>query len=61
MDATTPNLNLGLIGNGGFGALVDAMGRVVWACVPTFDGDPSFCALLQPHIDGGDWSLGKCR
>ena len=57
MDATTPNLNLGLIGNGGFGALVDAMGRIVWACVPTFDGDPAFCALLQPHIDGGDWSV----
>ena len=53
----TPNLNLGLIGNGGFGALVDAMGRVVWGCVPTFDGDPAFCALLLPHIDGGDWSV----
>ncbi len=57
MDASTPNLNLGLIGNGGFGALVDAMGRVVWGCVPTFDGDPAFCALLQPHIDGGDWTV----
>jgi GH15 family glucan-1,4-alpha-glucosidase len=57
MNATTPNLNLGLIGNGGFGALIDAMGRVVWGCVPTFDGDPAFCALLQPHIDGGDWTV----
>jgi len=51
------NLDLGLVGNGSFGALIDARGRVVWACVPTFDGDPAFCALLQPRIDGGDWSI----
>jgi GH15 family glucan-1,4-alpha-glucosidase len=51
------NLDLGLVGNGSFGALVDARGRVVWACVPTFDGDPAFCALLQPRIDGGDWAI----
>ncbi|WP_159017288.1 glycoside hydrolase family 15 protein [Cognatiluteimonas profundi] len=57
MTPTTPNLDLGLIGNCSFGALVDACGRVVWGCVPTFDGDPAFCALLQPHIDGGDWTL----
>ena len=56
-DSTMPNLHLGLIGNGSFGALLDARGRVVWACVPTFDGDPAFCALLQPQIDGGDWSI----
>jgi GH15 family glucan-1,4-alpha-glucosidase len=52
-----PTLDLGLVGNGSFGALLDARGRVVWACVPTFDGDPAFCALLGPHIDGGDWSI----
>ena len=52
-----PTLDLGLVGNGSFGALLDAYGRVVWACVPTFDGDPAFCALLGPHIDGGDWSI----
>jgi GH15 family glucan-1,4-alpha-glucosidase len=50
-------LDLGLVGNGGFGALIDRYGRVVWGCVPTFDGDPAFCALLQPRIDGGDWTL----
>jgi GH15 family glucan-1,4-alpha-glucosidase len=30
---------------------------VVWGCIPTFDGDPAFCALLQPRIDGGDWAI----
>lgn len=48
-------LNLGLIGNGSFGALLDARGRVVWGCVPAFDGDPTFCALLSPKRDGGDY------
>jgi hypothetical protein len=52
-----PDLDLGLVGNGSFGALVDARGRVVWSCLPAFDGDPAFCALLQPKIDGGDWSV----
>ena len=52
-----PNLDLGLIGNGSFGALVDARGRIVWGCLPAFDGDPAFCALLQPRIDGGDWTV----
>lgn len=54
---TQNNLDLGLIGNGSFGALLDARGRVVWGCIPTFDGDPAFCALLQPRIDGGDWAV----
>ncbi|MDB5866843.1 MAG: glucoamylase, partial [Betaproteobacteria bacterium] len=57
MTPTVSNLDLGLIGNGSFGALLDAHARVVWGCVPTFDGDPAFCALLQPRIDGGDWTL----
>jgi GH15 family glucan-1,4-alpha-glucosidase len=58
-DASTAaaNLDLGLVGNGSFGALIDARGRVVWACVPTFDGDPAFCALLQPQAEGGDWTI----
>ncbi|HET6434951.1 MAG TPA: glycoside hydrolase family 15 protein [Xanthomonadaceae bacterium] len=51
------NLHLGLVGNGSFGALVDARGSVVWACLPAFDGDPAFCALLQPLLGGGDWSV----
>jgi len=51
------NLDLGLVGNGSIAALIDARGRVVWACIPAFDGDPAFCALLSPRIDGGDFSI----
>ena len=44
------SLNLALIGNGTTSALINAGGDIVWACVPGFDGDPVFCALLQlPH------------
>ncbi|MFP5374628.1 MAG: glycoside hydrolase family 15 protein, partial [Gammaproteobacteria bacterium] len=50
-------LDLGLIGNGSFGALVDGRARIVWGCLPAFDGDPAFCALLQPKIEGGDWAI----
>ena len=42
-------LDLGVIGNCQIGALVDPTGRIVWACFPGFDGDPTFCSLL-----GGD-------
>ena len=52
------NLDLGVIGNGSFGALVDAQARVVWSCLPAFDGDPAFCALLSPRDhDGGDYAI----
>ena len=50
----SPNLDLGVVGNGSVGALVDARGRVVWCCLPAFDGDPTFCSLLSPSAhDGG--------
>ena len=45
----TTNLDLGAIGNGAVGALVDARGRIAWCCLPTFDGDPAFCSLLSPR------------
>jgi len=44
------SLDLGLVGNGSVGALVDARGRIVWCCLPSFDGDPAFCALLSPTL-----------
>jgi GH15 family glucan-1,4-alpha-glucosidase len=51
-------LDLGIVGNGSFAALIDGRGRVVWGCVPAFDGDPTFCALLSPHAhDGGDYTI----
>lgn len=55
---TLPNdLELGVIGNGSVAALIDRHARIVWACLPTFDSDASFCALLSPRHEGGDWSI----
>lgn len=50
------DLNLGIIGNGSYGALIDQRGRVVWACLPRFDSDPIFCRLLNG--DGEDKETG---
>ncbi len=47
--AAAASLSLGVIGNCAFSALIDARGRVVWCCLPRFDGDPVFCALLHPN------------
>jgi GH15 family glucan-1,4-alpha-glucosidase len=41
------NLDYGVIGNCTVSALIDAEGRIVWGCLPHFDGDPFFCALLN--------------
>ncbi|WP_082672644.1 glycoside hydrolase family 15 protein [Luteimonas abyssi] len=55
---TAATLDLGVIGNGSFGALLDARARVVWSCLPAFDGDPAFCALLSPRDhDAGDFAI----
>ncbi len=43
-------LNLGLIGNCTVSALVDDKAALVWHCLPRFDGDPVFHAL----VDGAD-------
>jgi len=57
-DTLPSSLDLGLIGNGSVAALVDPHARIVWACVPAFDGDPVFCGLLSPREhDGGDWAI----
>src|SRR6476619_4324173 len=39
-------LDLGLIGNCSISALIDQHARIVWCCLPRFDGDPVFHALL---------------
>ena len=44
------NLDLAVIGNCSFSALLDRQARIVWSCRPRYDGDPVFCALL----DGGE-------
>jgi hypothetical protein len=41
-----PNLNLAVVGNCQICALIDANGRIVWLCLPRYDGDPIFCSLL---------------
>lgn len=46
------DLDLAVIGNCSFGALIDRRGRIVWACLPRFDADPAFCSLLNANGDG---------
>ncbi len=41
------NLDLGVVGNCNWAALIDTRARVSWACVPRLDGDPIFCALVN--------------
>ncbi|HJT96853.1 MAG TPA: glycoside hydrolase family 15 protein [Rhodanobacteraceae bacterium] len=45
------SLDLGVIGNGSISALLDDCARIVWCCLPSFNGDPAFCALLSPKIE----------
>jgi GH15 family glucan-1,4-alpha-glucosidase len=60
-------LELAMIGNCAISALIDARARLVWCCVPRFDGDPVFCALLNsPRGARLDGTLtveleGSCR
>jgi GH15 family glucan-1,4-alpha-glucosidase len=46
------SLDLGLIGNGRIGALINDSAEIVWSCLPRFDGDPVFCSLLREHDTG---------
>lgn len=48
--------DLGLIGNCQYSALVDRSGSVVWCCLPRFDAEPVFGALLDEK-DGGRFSV----
>ncbi len=52
-----PSLNLGVIGNCAYSALIDERGRIVWCCLPRFDGDPVFNALLDPSPNGSLWAF----
>ena len=55
------NLNLWPIGNCQVSALVDDEGGFIWACQPRVDGDPLFCALLDPKgespVPRGEWRI----
>jgi alpha,alpha-trehalase len=48
--------DLGLIGDGATAALVGLDGAIRWMCVPSFDSEPLFCALLD-HARGGEFSV----
>ena len=52
----TSTLELSVIGNSTISALLDKDARIVWACFPRFDGDPTFCALLN---NGGEDETGS--
>ncbi|HET7587415.1 MAG TPA: glycoside hydrolase family 15 protein [Gammaproteobacteria bacterium] len=45
------DLNLAVIGNGSFSALLNARADIVWACLPRFDSEPVFSSLLQNGTD----------
>ena len=49
--------DLGLVGNCQFAALVDRGGSVVWCCLPRFDAEPVFGALLDEG-HGGRFRVG---
>lgn len=54
-------LDLWPIGNCQVSALIDDRAGFVWACQPRVDGDPLFCALLDPtgesEIPRGEWRI----
>lgn len=45
------DLNLAVLGNCSYGVLMDDRARIMWSCLPRFDGDPAFCALLNGDAD----------
>ena len=53
-----PDLELAVIGNCTWGALIDSRARLVWACLPRFDSDPLFPALLDAAPEhGGSFTI----
>lgn len=46
-----------MVGNCAYSALVDRQSRVVWCCLPRFDGDPVFNAILDPSENGSLWAF----
>ncbi|MEM8877751.1 MAG: glycoside hydrolase family 15 protein [Pseudomonadota bacterium] len=46
------DLNLGMIGNCSYAALIDTRATVVWCCLPRFDSDAIFNALINGSPNG---------
>jgi GH15 family glucan-1,4-alpha-glucosidase len=57
VQAPEPSLKLGVIGNCAYSALIDEQARIVWCCLPRFDGDPVFNTLLDPSTNGSLWAF----
>ncbi|HZN46515.1 MAG TPA: glycoside hydrolase family 15 protein, partial [Ramlibacter sp.] len=57
MPPTPSTLQVGMIGNCAYSALVDQQARIVWCCLPRFDGDPVFDAILDPSENGSLWAF----
>lgn len=55
--ATPNSLRVGMIGNCAYSALIDEQARIVWCCLPRFDGDPVFNAMLDPSENGSLWAF----
>ncbi len=53
------DLDLAVIGNCTISALIDGQARIVWSCMPRFDGDPVFCSLLNDdgHAEKGFYDV----
>jgi GH15 family glucan-1,4-alpha-glucosidase len=45
------SLDLALVGNCSWAGLIDRNARLVWACLPRFDSEPVFPALLDDGLD----------
>jgi GH15 family glucan-1,4-alpha-glucosidase len=52
-----PSLALGVVGNCAFSALIDQRARIVWCCMPRFDSEPVFDALLEPSERGSAFAI----
>ena len=46
-ESPVTDLDLGVVGNCSFSALINRRAEIVWACMPRFDSEPVFCSLLQ--------------
>lgn len=58
--AREASLDLAMVGNCAISALIDAQARVVWCCLPRFDGDPLFLSLIDSPAGleaDGSWAI----
>jgi GH15 family glucan-1,4-alpha-glucosidase len=55
-DAESASLDLAIIGNCQYSALINTRGRVTWACFPRFDSPALFSSLVDAE-GGGHWTI----